>query len=97
MATFRVKYRLEYNSTTGLYRMPKAPELIKIAHAVATDVFFDSSSDYEPSWFDSSLLSNAYSGQIFFDVDANKNLIFTSSEITGDCLDKVYKFIDYTP
>lgn len=94
MACFRVKYRIEYNITTGLYRLPKAPELIKIANIVVPDVFFDTASDNDPIWFDPSALDYDYGGQWFFDVANNKNMIVTDTTVTGDCLNKVLSFVD---
>ena len=94
MACFRVKYNIEYDNVGDLYRLPKAPELIKIANDVATDVFFDTASDNDPIWVDISTLEYDYGGQIFLDVANEKNGIFTSSEVTGDCLTEVYKFIN---
>lgn len=91
----RVKYDLEYNSTSGLYRFKgKPPEVIKILHSVAADVFFDSASDYDPVWFDSSLLSYNYSNQVFFDVAQNKNFVILNTTITGDCLESMNNFVN---
>lgn len=93
----RVRYRIEYDSSGDLYRLPKAPELIKIAHSVATDIFFDSTNDYEPEWVDISTLNEDYGQQIFFDVTNEKNMFFVNTAVTGDCLTDVYNFIKYTP
>lgn len=84
---------MEYDSVNDLYRLPKAPELIKIADSVASDVFFDSSADYEPVWVDSSALEYDYGQQIFFNVADNKNMIFSDTQITGDCINSIYNFI----
>jgi hypothetical protein len=92
MSCFRVKYRIEYNQGTDKYRLPKAPELIKIADSVASDVFFDSSSDYASKWVTLSDLNSDYGQQIFFDVTNEKNMIFTNTQISGNCLNSVYKF-----
>ena len=96
MSCFRVKYRIEYDSVNDLYRFPKAPELVKIAHSVATDVFYDSSNDYEPEWVDITALEYGYGGQWFFNVADEKNMFVTSEEVTGVCLNSVHKFIGYT-
>lgn len=93
----RVKYRIEYDSDNDLYRLPKAPELIKIADSVAHDIFFNSSSDYDPIWVDISTLNNDYGQQIFFNVSEEKNMIFTDTQLSGTCLNLIYKKIKYTP
>jgi len=74
----------------------KAPELIKIAIAVgAESIFFDVSNDYEPIWFDSEQLEYFYGSQIFTDVENQKNMIWTDTPVTGDCLQTTYDFIGY--
>jgi hypothetical protein len=88
---------MDYDIVNDLYRLPKAPELIKELHSVAAEVFYDSTDDYAPIWFDSSALSYIYGGQLFFDVANNRNMFLTSEEVTGDCLTNVYEFINYTP
>lgn len=91
----RVKYDLEYDSINDLYRFKGKPqEVIKILHAVATDVFFDSLNDYEPEWVDSSALNYNYSDQVFFDVALNKNFVILSSAVTGDCLANMDAFVN---
>lgn len=73
----------------------KAPELIKIAIAAGTvDLFFDSSNDYEPEWFDSTALEYTYGDQIFTDVDNQKNMVWLSSDISGECLVDMFVFIN---
>ena len=75
----------------------KAPELIKIAIAAGTvDTFFDSGNDYEPVWFDAEALQATYGGQIFTDVTNQKNMVWTSSEITGTCFNEMNDFINNT-
>jgi hypothetical protein len=76
------------------YKLPKDPEQIKIAHAVAPEVFYDSTDDYEPIAFDSSTLEYNYGDQIFFDVAENKNLVFLSEALTGDCLLEMNEFVN---
>ena len=85
---------MDYDSVNDLYRLPKAPELIKIANSVALDVFYDSGNDYEPEWVDISTLQYDYGGQWFFDVSNGKNMFVTSSEVTGTCLNSVNKLIN---
>lgn len=93
----RVRYRINYNSVNGLYSLPKAPELIKIAHSVATDVFFNSATDYTPIEVDITTLSADYGQQIFFDVVNEKNMFFLDITLSGDCLTSTYDYIEYTP
>ena len=72
----------------------KAPELIKIAIASGSvNTFFDSTNDYEPIAFDSTLLDYVYGDLIFTDVDNQKNMIWVNTTPTGDCLDTVNTFI----
>lgn len=75
----------------------KAPELIKIAIAAGTtNTFFDTTNDYEPVIFESSDLEYTYSNQIFFNVASNKNMIWLSAAVTGDCLEDMLSFVNYT-
>lgn len=91
----RVKYDLEYDSDNDLYRFKGKPqEVIVAAHNAAPDVFFNSASDYDQVWFDSSLLNNIYGGQVFFDVDNNKNLIVLPTAISDPCLSIVSDFVN---
>lgn len=94
MSCFRVKYRIEYDSVNDLYRLPKAPELIKIANVVALDVFYDSGTDYTPLWVDLQTLQYDYGQQIFFDVANENNMLFLDTAISGPCLNAVYKKIN---
>jgi len=94
MSCFRVKYRIEYDSVNDLYRLPKAPELIKIANSVAANVFYTIATDNTPVWVDITALSYNYGGQWFFNVAKEKDMFVTSSEVTGDCLDSVNIFIN---
>lgn len=95
MACSRVKYNIDYDLDNDLYRLPKAPELIKIANDVALDIFYDTGDDNNPIWVDIATLEYNYGGQWFFNVSDEKNMIVTDSEITGDCLDDVRKFIKH--
>lgn len=91
----RVKYDLEYNSTSGLYRFKGKPvEVINIMNSVATDVFFDTSSDNDPIWFDSSALSSVYGDTVFFNVNKNKNLVVLNTSISDPCLTKMKSFVN---
>jgi hypothetical protein len=89
-----VKYRVEYNSGTDKYKLPKAPELIKIAHSVAAEVFYDSTSDYDAKWVTLSDLQYDYGQQIFFDVANEKNMFFVSTQVSGGCVNSVYDYIN---
>lgn len=92
----RVKYDLEYDFSGDLYRFKGKPqEEIKVFNVAANDVFFDSGDDFEPIWFDSTLLEYNYTDQIFFDVSNNKNFIVLSSAISSPCLEIVFDFINY--
>jgi hypothetical protein len=72
----------------------KAPEMIKIAIAAGVvDTFFDSGNDYEPVWFDSTLLQEIYGDQIFCNVDGQKDFVWLSQAISGTCLDDMKDFI----
>ncbi len=93
----RVKYDLEYDSINDLYRFKGKPqEIIKIVDVVANDVFFDSSNNYEPVWFDSSSLEYVYGDQVFFDLLNNKNFVVLESSISEPCLTNMKNFINYT-
>lgn len=76
------------------YSLPKAPELIKICESVAPGVFYNSSLDYEPFVFNPTTLEKNYGDQIFFNTDDNKNFIILDQPLTGDCLDKMNKFVN---
>lgn len=73
----------------------KPPEVIKATIAAGTgDTFFDSGSDYDAVWFDSTSIQEIYGDQIFFDVTNNKNLIVLDQVISGTCLDTMEDFIN---
>lgn len=94
----RVKYDLEYDSLNDLYRFKGKPsEVIVAAHNAAPNVFFDSTTDYTPIWFDSSLLNYIYSDQVFFNTASNKNLIVLPAVISDPCLTTVSDYIKYIP
>lgn len=98
MSCFRVKYDLEYNDGTGLYRFPKAPELIKISIDAGCDtIFFDSGSDYDPLWFDQSALAENYGDQVFFNVTDGLKFLWLSEPVTGSCLDAVLSWLKIYP
>lgn len=88
----RVKYDMEYDSDNDLYRLPKAPELIIACENAAVGIFYTAASDYEPVWFDSSVLNGIYGDQIFFDVTGNKNFIVLSESISDPCLTTMTNF-----
>jgi hypothetical protein len=72
-----------------------APELIKIALATGTEaLFFGPAPDYTPIYFDAELLSYTYGDQIFLDVANQKNFIWLSEAVSGDCLDEMIDFIN---
>lgn len=93
----RVRYKIDYDSGTDLYSLPKSPELIKIANSVALNVFFDSTSDYTPIPVDITALTGNYGDQIFFDVTNEKNMVFVDTAVTGDCLTEINEFVNYIP
>lgn len=86
--------RVKYNMPMGDGAvMPKAPELVKIGITAAPDIFFDSATDYTPVPFDSTLVDYNYGDQIFTDVAAQKNMVWTEVAITGECLTNINNFI----
>jgi hypothetical protein len=98
MSCFRVKYQLEYNNGTGLYRLPKASELIKIAIDAGCDsVFFDSGSDYDPIWFDYITIEHNYNDQVFFYRAEKIKFIWFSEPLTGECLMNILEWLDLSP
>jgi hypothetical protein len=88
----RVKYDMDYTGPTQ-YSLPKAPELIKACNEAAIDVFYNSSSDYDPVVFNPSTLESIYNDQIFFDVTNNRNFVVLSESISGTCLEIMKAFI----
>jgi len=74
-----------------------APELIKIALATGTEAtFFGSAPTYTPIYFDSELLEATYGNQVFLDVDLQKNFVWLSEAVSGECLNKMNDFVNNT-
>lgn len=72
-----------------------APQLIKIAVAQGTEaVFFGSAPTYTPIYFDSTELEYTYGNQIFCDVANQRNFVWLSETISGDCLAAMNDFIN---
>ena len=90
----RVKYDLIVDGNTLEFK-GKAPEMIKVQlSAGATDIFFDSSDDYNTVAFNPTLLGYNYGDQIFLDVAGQKNFTWLNQAVSGDCLVKMNNFVN---
>lgn len=93
----RVRYTAESTQSVvqdDSIQLPKAPDLIKSQlTAAATDVFFDSGTDYTPNDVLKDSIDYNYGDTIFYNQESEINLVFLSQAISGDCLDDMNDFV----
>jgi hypothetical protein len=80
--------------SNNLKQKGPGPELVKSAIGAGEEArFFGAAPTYTPIYFDRTALSEVYGNQIFTNVDDQKNMVWLSEAVSGDCLDDMKDFI----